>query len=130
MAAFAEKFAAKSGTRLQPERDVRDAVIMGLARHIEQVQRPLCPCNFYEDKLLEAKSGRWLCPCEEMQQYKYCHCMLFVGDEGLPITEHLPEDHEGRTIYGIIRDPDPTRGRAMARLQEAQGRVISKARAA
>jgi len=25
-----------------------------------------------------------------MQIYKYCHCLLFVNAEGLPITEYLP----------------------------------------
>ena len=32
-----------------------------------------CPCNFYEDKEEEAKSSEWICACEEMQKYKYCH---------------------------------------------------------
>ena len=43
-----------------------------------------------------------------------------------PITEHLPEDHEGREIYGLIKDPDPSKGRAIGRLQEKQGREIKK----
>ena len=43
-----------------------------------------------------------------MQIFKYCHCLLFVNEEGLPITEYLPEDHEGRDIYGLV--PDPTEG--------------------
>jgi ferredoxin-thioredoxin reductase catalytic chain len=128
MTAFAEKFAIRSGTRLQPNLEAREAVLQGLARHMEKVQRPLCPCNFYEDKAQEAKSGRWICPCEEMQQYKYCHCLLFCGEEGLPITEYLPQGHEGLEIYGVTSDPDPSRGRSMQRLQEVQGRVISKAR--
>ena len=47
-----------------------------------------------------------------MQKYKYCHCLLFVNEDGLPITEHLPEDHEGREIYGPVKDPIPEKGRA------------------
>ena len=43
------------------------------AKHIDDVGRPLCPCNFYEDKAAEAKSSEWVCACEEMQKYKYCH---------------------------------------------------------
>lgn len=39
--------------------------------------------------------------------------MLFVNPEGLPITEHLPEDHEGRQIYGLVKDPHPEKGRAL-----------------
>ena len=44
---------------------------------------------------------------------KYCHCLLFVNREGLPITEHLPEDHEGRKAYGLVKDPTPEKGRAL-----------------
>jgi ferredoxin-thioredoxin reductase catalytic chain len=54
---FVENFANKSG----------------LAKHIDELGRPLCPCNFYEDKAAEAKSSRWVCACEEMQKFKYCH---------------------------------------------------------
>ncbi len=52
--------------------------------------------------------------------------MLFCNSEGLPITEHLPEGHEGREIYGIVEDPDPDKGRAMWRLEQKQGRNIQK----
>ena len=70
---FVEKFAAKSGTYLHPDRTVTDVVVEGLARHIEEVGKPLCPCNFYQDKQAEAKLRRWICACDEMQTYKYCH---------------------------------------------------------
>ena len=73
MWAYAKKYAEKSGTSLHPDRSVTETVVMGLARHIEEVGRPLCPCNFYEDKVEEAKSSTWVCACEEMQKYKYCH---------------------------------------------------------
>ncbi len=52
--------------------------------------------------------------------------MLFCNSEGLPITEHLPADHEGREIYGIVKDPHPEKGRALGRLEEKQGRRIQK----
>ena len=39
--------------------------------------------------------------------------MLFVNEEGFPITEHLPEDHETRQNYGLIKDPDQTKGRPL-----------------
>ena len=51
---------------------------------------------------------------------------MFCGEEGLPITEHLPEDHEGREAYGLRTDPDPEKGRALTRLEEKQGRRIAK----
>ncbi len=49
-----------------------------------------------------------------------------MTSEGLPITEHLPEGHEGREIYGIVKDPDPEKGRALARAAKKQGRDIRK----
>jgi ferredoxin-thioredoxin reductase catalytic chain len=55
-----------------------------------------------------------------MQKYKYCHCLLFVTPEGLPITEYLPEDHEGRQAYGVVTDPTPGKGRAVARVLDKQ----------
>ncbi len=70
---FVEKFVEKSGSYLHPQRGITEMLVIGLARHIDEVGRPLCPCNFYEDKAEEAKSSRWVCPCEEMQLYKYCH---------------------------------------------------------
>jgi ferredoxin-thioredoxin reductase catalytic chain len=116
MWAYARKYAEKSGTSLHPDRAVTETVVTGLARHIEQVGKPLCPCNFYPDPAAEAKQRRWICACDEMQKYKYCHCLLFVTPEGVPITEYLPEDHEGRQAYGIVRDPVPDKGRAMSKV--------------
>ena len=86
--------------------------MLGLAAHIDELGRPLCPCNFYPDKAAElAASRRWVCACDEMKRYKYCHCLLFVSPEGFPITEYLPEEHEGRQIYGLVKDPTPDKGR-------------------
>ena len=48
------------------------------------------------------------------------NCLLFVTADGTPITEYLPEGHEGREAYGIVKDPDPTRGRATAKVLERQ----------
>jgi ferredoxin-thioredoxin reductase catalytic chain len=48
-----------------------------------------------------------------MQIYKYCHCLLFVNEAGQPVTEYLPEDHEGRAIHGVVRDPTPDLGRPL-----------------
>ena len=120
MWAYARKYAEKSGTSLHPDRSVTETVVTGLARHIELVGKPLCPCNFYPDPAAEAKLRRWICACDEMQKYKYCHCLLFVTPEGVQITEYLPEDHEGRQAYGVVPDPTPGQGRAMARVLDRQ----------
>jgi ferredoxin-thioredoxin reductase catalytic chain len=117
---YARKYSEKSGTHLHPDRSVTQTVVEGLARHIELVGKPLCPCNFYPDAKEEAKLRRWICACDEMQKFKYCHCLLFVNEEGLPITEYLPEDHEGRQAYGVVKDPHPERGRAMAKVLDKQ----------
>lgn len=110
---YAKGYAEKSGTVFHPNQAVTDAVVKGLAANVDELGKPLCPCNFYPDKKAEAKLRRWICACDEMQIYKYCHCLLFVRDDGMPITEYLPEDHEGRQAYGVITDPTPEKGRAL-----------------
>jgi len=52
--------------------------------------------------------------------------MLFCDSEGLPITEYLPEGHEGHEAYGVVRDPHPDKGRALGRLEEERGREMRK----
>lgn len=110
---YVEKYWEKSGTSPHPNSEVTDVVIEGLNKNMEEVGRPLCPCNFYpKGKQQEiADSKEWLCACNEMKQYKYCHCLLFVTPEGLPITEYLPEGHDGLAAYGLVKDPTPTKGR-------------------
>lgn len=104
-------FTKSSGTFTHPQKEVTDAVKLGLARHLDTLGRPLCPCRFYPDKKEEVKHRTWICPCDDMQIYKYCHCLLFVTEEGLPITEYLPEGHEGTAMYGLVKDPTPDKGR-------------------
>ena len=110
---FVDKYCEKSGTVTHPVEGVAEAVILGLASYSDELGRPLCPCRFYPDKNEEIKHRTWICACDDMQIYKYCHCLLFVNKEGLPITEYLPEDHEGRTIYGEVKDPTPDKGRPL-----------------
>lgn len=116
MTKFVSKYWEKSGTTGHPDPEITRVVINGLAANIEEVGRPLCPCNFYPDKQqeLDEHGRRWICACDEMKKWKYCHCLLFVNEEGLPITEYLPEDHEGREIYGVVKDPTPGKGREAA----------------
>lgn len=112
MRVYVDKYLQKTGTLRHPQAEVTDAVVNGLAANIDQLGRPLCPCKFFPDKKAELERSReWICACDDMKQYKYCHCLLFVTPEGLPITEYLPEDHEGREIYGIVADPTPDKGR-------------------
>jgi len=118
---FVERYCEKSGTATHPVAGVTEAVILGLAKNVDELGRPLCPCRFYPDKKEEIKHRTWICACDDMQIYKYCHCLLFVTKEGLPITEYLPEDHEGRSIHGLIKDPTPDKGRPLkAKWQERE----------
>jgi len=110
---FVEKYCEKSGTSTHPDKDVTEAVVRGLAHHMDTLGKPLCPCRFYPDKKEEAQHRTWICACDDMQIYKYCHCLLFVDAQGLPITEYLPEDHDGRKTYGLVKDPTPDKGRAL-----------------
>ena len=119
---FAATYSAKSGCSVQPDADVTEGVLSGLATNVEATGRPLCPCRFYPDKQAEAEHRTWACACDDMQIYKFCHCLLFTNEDGLPITEYLPEDHPGRRTYGLVRDPDPSRGRALRHKAEARER--------
>lgn len=113
MEKFVAAYCNKSGTTTHPNPEVTKAVVLGLAHHVDTLGRPLCPCRFYPDKQEEIEHRTWICACDDMQIYKYCHCLLFVNEEGKPITEYLPEDHEGRGIYGLVKDPTPEKGRPL-----------------
>jgi len=108
-----ESYCKKSGTTTHPDGTVTEGVVLGLAAHLDELGRPLCPCRFYPDKKEEVKHRTWICPCDDMQIYKYCHCLLFVNETGQAITEYLPTEHEGRTIHGAVPDPTPDRGRPL-----------------
>lgn len=110
---FIDSYCKKSGTTTHPDPEVTEAVALGLAQHMDELGRPLCPCRFYPDKREEVKHRTWICACDDMQIYKYCHCLLFVDEQGRPITEYLPEDHEGRKIHGLVEDPTPEQGRPL-----------------
>jgi ferredoxin-thioredoxin reductase catalytic chain len=125
MRKYCEKYWEKTGTSPHPNTEVMESVVKGLASNIDELGRPLCPCNFYPDKKAELERSReWVCACDEMKIYKYCHCLLFVTPEGMPITEYLPEDSEGRQMYGLIKDPTPDQGRETRhRAQEYEERM-------
>src|SRR5262245_1415526 len=60
---YARHFAEKSGTFLHPHEEITEFLVIGLAKHMDDLGRPLCPCNFYEDKVAEAKNSTWICAC-------------------------------------------------------------------
>lgn len=73
MQKFVENFAQKSGTFLHPQPEITEFLVIGLAKNVDEVGKPLCPCMFFEDKQEEIEKKFWICPCEEMQRWKYCH---------------------------------------------------------
>lgn len=111
-------YTQKSGTTTHPDPTITHLVIQGLARNLDKLGRPLCPCRFYPDVAEEARHRTWICACDDMQIYKYCHCLLFVNSDGQPITEYLPDDHPGRSTYGLVVDPSPDKGRPLRALAE------------
>ncbi len=105
---YLTRFEVKTGTILNPDREVRDRVMLGLAKNYDRSGRPLCPCVHHPDQEVDlTKSEPCICPCDEMRDAKFCHCLMFVSPNGMPITQHLPEGHEGRKTYGVVQDPTP-----------------------
>lgn len=69
---FVEKFREKTGTTGFPDPQMTELLVEGLARNIEEVGKASCPCQFIPDKVEEAKSNYWVCPCLPMMATKYC----------------------------------------------------------
>ena len=67
----------------------------GSFEHMGRSWLTALPCNFNASKETKLSEGgrRWGCACDEMKKYKYYHCLLFVREDGKPITEYFPEDH-------------------------------------
>jgi len=75
MEKLVDNYTKKSGTITRPDKTITEAVVLGIARHVDELGRLLCPCRFYPDKQEEIKHRTWLCPCDDMQIYKYCHVL-------------------------------------------------------
>lgn len=76
---MATKYANKKSYILNPDNEILDLVIAGLAKNKVEFGRQYCPCriitgNFDEDKKI-------ICPCiyheEEIKIDGHCHCALF-----------------------------------------------------
>ena len=59
-----ENYWRKSGTSPHPDPAITEVVITGLASNMEEVGRPLCPCNSYPDEEVEIRElgRRWPAP--------------------------------------------------------------------
>jgi ferredoxin-thioredoxin reductase catalytic chain len=106
---FARTFAEKSGTSFHPTPEVTEVVVKGLALHQDELGKPLCPCNFYPDKVEEAKNRRWICACDEMQTYKYCHACYLSATMASPSQSTFPKTMRGDRSTGSSKTLHPTR---------------------
>jgi ferredoxin-thioredoxin reductase catalytic chain len=74
MQKFVDRFREKTGTFGYPDANITEVLVEGLAGNVEEVGRPMSPCQFYPEGEAEAaKSSEWACPCWEFQIWKYCH---------------------------------------------------------
>ena len=98
---FVAKYCEKSGTTTHPDQEVTEAVVLGLAKNQDDLGRPLCPCRFYPDKKAEVKHRTWICACDDMQIYKYCHCLLSMYTIRKLPPERLCEYHGRSSGQGL-----------------------------
>lgn len=76
---WAEEYARENGWVLNPDKDVLDRVVRGLARNEEKTGHRYCPCRIRSRN--EEKDKAIICPCvyhlEEISRDGYCHCRLY-----------------------------------------------------
>ena len=92
-----EEYAEKQGFRLQPDKEIFDALINGLLRNYEKYGALYCPCrrvsgdfrkplvsltSKIKDFQSKEKDKEIICPCkfhkEEIEKDGYCKCRLFL----------------------------------------------------
>ena len=77
----AERYAKRSGLRLQSDRAQLDYVLHGLARNLLQYGRPYCPCRVVTGDPDADRQN--ICPCRthrgEIEQSGQCECGLYVA---------------------------------------------------
>lgn len=77
---FAEKYCEKSGYALNPDTEMVDTIITGLAANKVKYGFQYCPCRIVEGD--KEKDRQKICPCvwhkDEIAAMGHCHCGLFV----------------------------------------------------
>lgn len=75
-----EKYAQRAGYRLNPDGEVVETIISGLAKNRFKYGRAYCPCFFVSGDPEEDR--KLICPCqyhrEDIEKTGKCHCGLFV----------------------------------------------------
>ena len=76
---WAAKYAKKKGFILNPDEEMLQMVIEGLARNREEHGRQYCPCRLRTGD--EEEDRKIICPCiyheDEIDADGNCHCSLF-----------------------------------------------------
>jgi ferredoxin-thioredoxin reductase catalytic subunit len=74
-----KKYADKKGYKLNPDKEMLDIIIDGLAKNQEKYGKRYCPCRILTDD--EEENKKIICPCvfheEEIELNGMCHCALF-----------------------------------------------------
>jgi len=76
-----ERYMLRSGLRFNPDSELVDQILSGLAHRQSKFGKAYCPCRALEgDSKIDAKK---VCPCawhrDEIAQDGMCHCRLFAG---------------------------------------------------
>jgi ferredoxin-thioredoxin reductase catalytic chain len=62
-------YTEKSSTATHLDATITNAVVQGLARNLDMLGLPLCPCRFYPNPAEEVQHRTWICACDDMQIY-------------------------------------------------------------
>jgi ferredoxin-thioredoxin reductase catalytic chain len=75
-----EKYALKAGYNLNPDSEMVETIITGLAKNRLKHGRSYCPCMFVSGD--PEKDKNIICPCQvhrdDIEKHGKCHCGLFV----------------------------------------------------
>ncbi len=86
---WAEEYARENGWVLDPDKDVLDRVIKGLARNEQRFGHRYCPCRLRSRD--EEKDKAIICPCiwhrDEIAKDGHCHCMLYFRKDAARSVE-------------------------------------------
>jgi ferredoxin-thioredoxin reductase catalytic subunit len=99
--------AEKTGYILNPDQEILDGIIEGLAINEDRLGYWSCPCRIASGNRLA--DFDIICPCEyrdpDLEEYGRCYCALYVTqdyiDKGMPtdpIPERRPESRQNRKM--------------------------------
>jgi len=78
-----KRYANKKGYILNPDEEIFESVIEGLAQNRLKYGKRYCPCRIITGDPKKDKAN--ICPCvyheEEIERDGHCHCMLYYAKE-------------------------------------------------